>query len=763
MTKPRTMRTSSIQVKVPDDYKFLDSEFKLIRYVVPKRLKETSDFRRIYADVRDLVSHPHLVFSHDEVDGDEVDAVYVLYPHDDKPKTITFSGVDDGGDMQPDPLDFGTLVDGCGFHVLIKLMMSAYFDKEDQDMFVGRNGKNYVFAKKWTRSRDKKEVRVCVELSLKGKSQGVWQEFRILNSAAKFVESSSPNRSAKRRFGGLYGLSLSSNGKAHHMRQLRRGEIDNYTEIVYEHEKWDKHPIQLNQHNLSRLRESRGFIVHKFQDEFLEYLDLLGFECDYVFRDFLPFDAEKINNQFSVRNLLKVFVLDERHSKEIPAEYYVELLRDLPDEVKKKGKERIVVSTFGETIDFILVDRSQLDKGTPTIILQDAYGTDYKKGGFLHEGEWGDPYQDIYDNPEFRLTPKQFFNVNPHTNNDEEETKPKNAEEYLSYPRIQLDDYELRLRVALAQLFLKMLVIKDVDIRGNLYGFEHDTETLFEAYGFIRKKTYTNKGNFTILLYIEDYQLRYANLESPRGKVLLKEKFGLNIKDISRKIDARHKRDFDETTDTSTQRSFDLIISKYGLVAEIENTNETILPDYDEIIARQREWYKDRPIAEFKLTEKYKDRDVSAEIFAEIQQYDKELSLIAYDGDDVLSWDTLKKKFKEQIEKAIKIGRLQKLYRDIGMFKKGRTKELKVGEGIWYSNDELVYFVGSANPERTKRPKAILVRKFFGLSENFDFDIELFMGTLAVKFIKHNEYTVVPYFFKLIDVYVENVLFWEEK
>jgi hypothetical protein len=76
---------------------------------------------------------------------------------------------------------------------------------------------------------------------------------------------------------------------------------------------------------------------------------------------------------------------------------------------------------------------------------------------------------------------------------------------------------------------------------------------------------------------------------------------------------------------------------------------------------------------------------------------------------------------------------------------------------------DYTYFVGSAQPERSKQHRATLIRRFTLLNDSDDFNIELFLGTMSVQFIRRNEFTVVPYFFNLIDIFVENKLAWEEK
>jgi len=54
-----------------------------------------------------------------------------------------------------------------------------------------------------------------------------------------------------------------------------------------------------------------------------------------------------------------------------------------------------------------------------------------------------------------------------------------------------------------------------------------------------------------------------------------------------------------------------------------------------------------------------------------------------------------------------------------------------------------------------KQPRAHLIRRF-GVYQG-SFDIQPLLLAMSVQFVRHRQYTVYPYPFHLIDLYVENV------
>jgi hypothetical protein len=91
------------------------------------------------------------------------------------------------------------------------------------------------------------------------------------------------------------------------------------------------------------------------------------------------------------------------------------------------------------------------------------------------------------------------------------------------------------------------------------------------------------------------------------------------------------------------------------------------------------------------------------------------------------------------------------------MFLSDKSKDVHMYQGIWY-DDEHCYMVGSAQPLNQRQPRAHLIRRFNVYQGAEGFDIQPFLLTMAVQFVRHHQYTVYPYPFHFIDLYVENVL-----
>ncbi len=98
--------------------------------------------------------------------------------------------------------------------------------------------------------------------------------------------------------------------------------------------------------------------------------------------------------------------------------------------------------------------------------------------------------------------------------------------------------------------------------------------------------------------------------------------------------------------------------------------------------------------------------------------------------------------------------------RDGKSTKSAKSKEeMKGFKGIWYNEKDRKYIVGS--PEslgKLTQGNAHTVRRFdvYEGEEHFGKEFEMFLETMAVKFVRNEQYTVYPYFFDLIRLYAEN-------
>lgn len=66
--------------------------------------------------------------------------------------------------------------------------------------------------------------------------------------------------------------------------------------------------------------------------------------------------------------------------------------------------------------------------------------------------------------------------------------------------------------------------------------------------------------------------------------------------------------------------------------------------------------------------------------------------------------------------------------------------------------------VGAHVPLKQSQPRAHLIRRFDVYQGADRFDIQPLLAATSVTFVRLNQYTVSPYPFHLVDVYVETVL-----
>jgi len=98
------------------------------------------------------------------------------------------------------------------------------------------------------------------------------------------------------------------------------------------------------------------------------------------------------------------------------------------------------------------------------------------------------------------------------------------------------------------------------------------------------------------------------------------------------------------------------------------------------------------------------------------------------------------------------------LYQRRGMFPSDKGSDVQaVYQGIWY-DEENAYLVGSRMSMKRGETRAHLIRRYDVHLGADRFDIRPLLAAASVQFVRHNQYTVYPYPFHLIDLYVENVL-----
>ncbi len=242
---------------------------------------------------------------------------------------------------------------------------------------------------------------------------------------------------------------------------------------------------------------------------------------------------------------------------------------------------------------------------------------------------------------------------------------------------------------------------------------------------------------------------------------------------------------------------FDIIVG-HDLFVAIEHLDERILYDYHEITRRKQEQQDEHPIAELKLAPHYDeikrsqmlllnqliqqgyvngDRTLaetkatarrSLLFYKQLEKYDAFLDEIAITHphlsyQELTSGERLERICRIFESKARAGGKyhrqvIAQLYKKRKLFLTERGDTVQLYQGIWYDETN-AFLVGSPNTMNVQgQEHAHLIRRFQVMQGDAHFEKEHFLTTMGVLFVRPQQFTVSPYYFHLIDLYVENIL-----
>jgi len=416
------------------------------------------------------------------------------------------------------------------------------------------------------------------------------------------------------------------------------------------------------------------------------------------------------------------------------------------------------------------------------IVLLDAAAEDFKEDGIL-AGQ-ADPYPVLYR--EYPNIPKHSINVN---SNDPDALE---GGDYLDYSLIQIqdNDFARNLAVVLNELYLKCAII---------HGTVHfPLPFLPDELAFVRRGRFGGE-TITTALWFAEHQLHFADLGDPAQSGAfyeLLEKWGVDWDEKYEKLLGERKR-ISEYGPIKDLPAFDIIVGRDLFVA-IEDLAERILYDYDAIEQRHQEQYSiTYPISRFQLAPQYdriqqerstllpleqmvqqglldgskkptsKNARQSQTFYKQLLKYDAFLEEVAVTH-PVLSYQELTGgEWRERIarifgSKTTSEGKYHRklitgIYNDLGMFLSERGENVRLYQGIWY-DDTNAFLVGSpSSMDLQGQARAHLVRRFQIMQGSSHFDKEQLLATMGVLFVRYKQFTVSPYYFHLIDLYVDNV------
>lgn len=774
------MRTTSFIVDLPINTSRLSEPFTLVRYDVPETFTYKPGkikYARLHTEVRSQSWHPYYFFTHDK-HGPSRYALYMLYSHNDPIQDISINFLS-SYPLQRQVASF----DHLPLHLIIKLLQANYFGIRDTARFTSQ-GKHFIQAKAGDRQV------ICLEAEIKGdirnnETHGP-QILKVIGHAARFIRVDPTTISESSKYLNDYFRKLSPKHGQTLFTYLPASEVDSSTVPLYCLRRKSGDPATLDYHSVSDPTHTRGYLLYRFVNNFLDYLKSFGIEAYQQRRIFNPHTVDQRRTELVINDNLVVCLLDQRlNQANVPLSAYHALLSD----------------AF-PTHTFEMIDRVSAAAQRPTLVLHDANAEDFAEDG-IFAGEI-DPYQQLYRQAEYHDWPKQSININP---NDVEQAITR--EDYLTYPICSLNDkehrFQLRFAVCLSELFLKDLILNGKRAVGQLpyldrlnQGTVLPAAIPLEEYAFLRRRTFKGRSYHTVL-YFDAGRAAFLDLRDPDDKEAfdkLLAKLGLNWEhDIEGVWLTKYRK---ERMEDEEQRKtpYDFILGP-GLVIEVEDCEEHVLYEYDAIDERRQAVNEALPIAALKLASHYdklrtqkhlplvqfgtvsqqalagelriKKLKESLTFLRQLETFDTYLDELAIHRQTITFNDLTNGENAQRIEQIFGLkptspqttarAHLKRLYQRLGMFPSDKARDVQIYQGIWY-DDEGRFMVGSPDSLKFTQPRAHRIRTFDVYRGKEQFNMAQFLDTLAVTFVRPEQYTVYPYFFHLIDMYVESKLSW---
>jgi hypothetical protein len=703
---------------------------------------------KLYAEfhnsLKEQIPYPYKAFQHAFVNGKKTWVVYVLCPKDGTPPTVNLERA--RYSLEFSSLTFNDMWEEDWFN-LLKLLQIAYFRGLENEYFVGRDD-CYIYVQPRPKYKDS---HICMQIKLSGWNRGE-RHLRIIGEAHTFRRYSKAPSNGSSNSETYYALSAIENGQRF-FAQLSPKDISAFFEKnkpVYVNRSIEGTRTHLNYHSQSEIEKSRGFILHTFIEGFVDYLGQYGIIADPLLRTFFEFEPSTPNPEIPLNDISPIYVYDARHKHRFPIQDYLNVFVEAVEE-RNKGKNKGRKSTLS-FVPITAISRDIVGTGT-VLILQDAKQKAYEEGGTLYEHSlYKDPHAELYQN--FPNIPKQFLNVN--LAGDPEE---KDAEVYLNYPMVDKKDLKHSLPACLNQLFLKAVILHEKD------AVEAKLPYAPVPYFFIRKRTYSG-NSYEVMHYFENNIPKFMPLldEASRNeRKRLAIALGINWDQMYERMLDKYKPNRKSNEEQLT--SYDVILGP-NLFIDLEDLEERLLYNYAGIVERQQARRTPRPIEEFYLTPQTGD--------SKWEEFDQVLEKVGRHRPIISLEELAEGEIMEKLVPILKVepkdGKILKQtfmrallrpYQELDKFPSPKDSSLHMYDGIWRTEDNC-YMVGSAQTLNKVQSRAHLVRRLDVLQGQLSSqDLQNLFDAMSVQFIRLDEYTVMPYYFNLIDIFVENKLYHE--
>lgn len=556
--------------------------------------------------------------------------------------------------------------------------------------------------------------------------------------------------------------------------------------------------------SLKDLQKSRSYVLNKFFSGLFDYFNQLGLPFKHKELDMQKIDAPigkaMQKPQISIGDK-PIYIVDDRIrptvKPDLESDYFVEefyiAIKKLLADMKDKSKGEL----FDEKVPNISTgDASKLPPESYVLRIQDNQKSDFENTYktdpdtkieeidelALFNGLGEDPLPKFYK--KYRHLVIQTLNINDNTKKRQKEKRRKTKsspriewtiDNYLNYGQPDINDagFKSSLEVSLNQLILKDIVMHP-----------DNAVTILpkDQLKIITNKVFMYLEN---LMYFDGTNLTFMPVSgnSSQAQSLIREVTGKDLKsDILKpamewynkyQFSEEDVEDKDKVSQTLKKGRF--VITKDYVWQIVDNPERMLYPD-DKIEARLENLAKERPIKDF-----YPKFPLTGdEPFNEQQLREYEKFLEEYVDERHISYDELKRKYsyvkvKNEDGEMIKTGEgifptlgisrdsnFKKYLREfLGLpVEKIRTKDVtSVYQGIWYEPHTQQYMVGSKDSRKIKQEKGFVLREILVHNGNTD-QKQLFntlksdfFPMLTVNFIRHNQYTVYPFPFNLIQIW----------
>lgn len=712
------IRSTNLCLNTPAiDLTKLNADYQLVKYEFPAysfRSKTDKNFyTRLLLAYKKVIDYPFYFFSRNRPAA----AFYVLYPRTITPETLTFDDLNESA--QPEPVVFADLLQfnpesgkNDKLHILLKVLLANYFWNESERQRRICQSDFYVLG----RPDPKKDYKVTgVKLALNHyETLTNFQDEFCLAVKAENIVKYQPSNKLHNNFQPYYEELIK--GGTTYYRQLNPLRIREATNQVWHLErKSNKNRASLEWHLPGDDRKNtRGYIAHRFLQKFVAYLNnMIGGGTNLATAK--VYSGQKFDPKYKgyayagsstglpLKTIETIYVFDNRlRSLEgedtpinaVPFQNYVDLLNN----------------TFSKDllITFKAISREALfanDFCSPVLILQDA--------------------------------DKRLFGRNEQ---DEEEVDDDSTQEIPVIPQFNpladegFDDPKAELYARLKHVPKQTLTVNP-------------------------NKAFNNRGEF---IYQNDYRQYFdypifsVDAFKHRLRVSLNELYLKYL--IIRKLsvtDSETRHYFPGFTERPTLKQYTFLHKNYFLFLDSEKrlqftdirqpagrktmieTLEKMSIDFSSISTRFDEKYylldgDDENQQQRRSTKWKKARFIFAPgVCVEIEEPDERV-LFPYSANDNNGHVRTGKRNTEQT--------------DLGII------------GIHYIPEGTRYIVGRTDqPKYSRLDKATRVRRFDVYTGADKFDPDIILETMAVQFVRNEQYTVYPFFFDLINLHLENI------